>query len=221
MSENINGFKLAAIDLDGTLLGPDHAISDANTLAVRRLQAVGVQVVLASGRHFNAMRKYVAELGGVQWVVSCQGGEVSSADRTTVLNRQFLTAPEVEQTLESGRSRGFSAVAYGVEGVFTDSTSDFEMDFYTELVGTRPVVLDRRDLLARDIFKVIWMAEQADLSRVVLAEVASPTVQVVRTNARFLGIYAGGCFQRACSRNTGFTARDSTVGGDGVRRRGQ
>jgi Cof subfamily protein (haloacid dehalogenase superfamily) len=186
VSENLRQFKLAAIDLDGTLLGADHAISEANALAVRRLQAAGAQVVLASGRHYNSMHKYVAALPGVQWVVSCQGGEVSDAGRTTILSRQFLRSAEVATITDAGRARGFSTVGYTVEGVFTDSASDFEMDFYTDLAGNRPVVLARSELLARDIFKVIWMGEPADLSRVALAEVTLPQIQAVRTNARFL-----------------------------------
>ena len=97
VAENLERFKLAAIDLDGTLLGPDHAISGENALAVRRLQAAGAQVVLASGRHYNSMHKYVAALPGIEWVVSCQGGEVSDAGRTTVLSRQFLRPAEVAE----------------------------------------------------------------------------------------------------------------------------
>jgi hypothetical protein len=60
------------------------------------------------------------------------------------------------------------------------------MDFYADLTGHRPVVLPRSELLARDIFKVIWMGEPADLSRVALADVTSPQTQGVRTNSRFL-----------------------------------
>jgi hypothetical protein len=186
MAEITNRFKLAAIDLDGTLLGPDHAISEANALAVRRLQAAGIQVVLASGRHFNSMQKYVAALPGVQWVVSCQGGEVSDASRTNVLNRQFLPTAEAGKIMEMGCMRDFSTVAYAVEGVFTVTKSDFEMDFYTELAGHRPVRVERKELLARNIFKVIWMGEPDGLSSVKLTEVVLPTVQAVRTNARFL-----------------------------------
>jgi Cof subfamily protein (haloacid dehalogenase superfamily) len=186
VAENLKQFKLAAIDLDGTLLGPDHAISEANALAVRRLQAAGAQVVLASGRHYNSIHKYVAALPGVQWVVSCQGGEVSDAARTTILSRQFLRPAEVAKITEAGRARGFSTVGYAIEGVFTDSASDFEMDFYTDLAGHRPVVLARSELLARDIFKVIWMGEPADVSRVALADVTLPRIQAVRTNTRFL-----------------------------------
>ena len=222
MAEISNRFKLAAIDLDGTLLGPDHAISDANAHAVRRLQATGAQVVLASGRHFNSMRKYVAALPGVQWVVSCQGGEVSDSNRTTILSRQFLPAAAVEKTLEAGHALGFSTVAYMVEGVFTDSTSDFEMDFYAGLAGHRPVVLERGELLARDIFKVIWMGEAADLSRVVLTDVVSLSGPVPCVpNAAFFGVHAGGCFKRFFFGHAGFASWDSAFNSGGVWRRGK
>jgi Cof subfamily protein (haloacid dehalogenase superfamily) len=186
VAENPKQFKLAAMDLDGTLLGPDHDISEANAVAVRRLQAAGAQVVLASGRHYHSMHKYVASLPGVQWVISCQGGEVSDAGRTTILSRQFLRPAEVAKLTDAGRARGFSTVAYTVEGVITDSTSDFEMDFYSNQVGLRPVVVARNELLARDVFKVIWMGEPPDLSQMALAEVTPPRIQAVRTNARFL-----------------------------------
>ena len=174
------------MDLDGTLLGPDHTISQANALAVRRLQAAGTQVVLASGRHYDSMHKYAASLPGVQWIVSCQGGEVSDAARKTILSRRFLLPAEAAQIMEAGRARGFSIVGYTVEGVFTDSETNLEMDFYADLTGLHPQMLARNELLARDIFKVIWMGEPADLSQVVPADATTPGMQAVRTNTRFL-----------------------------------
>ena len=219
MAEISNRFKLVAIDLDGTLLGPDHAISDANAEAVRRLQAIGAQVVLASGRHFNSMRRYVEALPGVQWVVSCQGGEVSDTSRTTVLSRHFLPAAAVENTLEGGHALGFPTVAYTVEGVFTDSASDFEMDFYADLAGHRPVVLNRGELLAQDIFKVIWMGEPADFSRVVMSDVVSPLIQAVRTNTRFLEFMptdvSKGSALAALASHLGIQPSTAVVFGDG------
>jgi HAD superfamily hydrolase (TIGR01484 family) len=114
VAEISNRFKLAAIDLDGTLLGSDHAISDGNAQAVWRLQSAGAQVVLASGRHFNSMRKYVAALPGVQWVVSCQGGEESDVNSTTVLSRQFLPATAERQCGRSGAMCRSVAIETGV-----------------------------------------------------------------------------------------------------------
>ncbi len=186
-SEIVNGFKLAAIDLDGTLLGPDHQISAANACAVRQLQAAGAQVVLASGRHYNSMHKYAEALPGVEWIVSSQGGEASDVRRTTVLSRGFLSNAEAKQALELGRSLGCTPVVYTVDGVFTDAGWNGEMEFYTELSGHRPIRLSTSELLEHDVFKVIWMGEPELLSGVGsrLSQLP-PSVQTVRTHGRLL-----------------------------------
>lgn len=226
-SDAQNRFKLAAIDLDGTLLGPAHDISPENALAVQRLQAAGAQVVLASGRHYNSMLKYAHALPGVQWIVSCQGGEVSDVNRSTVLSRIFLPVAAVQKNLELGRSLGFTTVAYSVEGVVTDvpggsgaaAQSDFEMKVYTELAGHRPAVLATRDLLAHDLFKVIWMGEPSALSGLSLVDITSPDVQAVRTHARFLEFMPGeaskGSALKLLAARLGIPSSAAVVFGDG------
>ena len=207
------------MDLDGTLLGPDHTISEANAAAVRRLQATGAQVVLASGRHFHSMHKYVEALPGVQWVVSCQGGEVADAGRTKVLSRQFLPAATAGKILETGRARGFSTVAYTVEGVFTDTKSELEMDFYKDLAGLSPVLLARNELLARPIFKVIWMGEPDDLPPASQVAAVVPSIQAVRTNKRFLEFMPAevskGTALDILARHLGISPAEAVVFGDG------
>jgi Cof subfamily protein (haloacid dehalogenase superfamily) len=226
-SETQNRFKLAAIDLDGTLLGPAHDISPANLHAVQRLQAAGTQVVLASGRHYNSMLKYAQALPGVQWMVSCQGGEVSDVSRTTILGRTFLPATEAKRNMELGRSLGFTTIAYTIEGVVTDLTtgsatdaqSDFEMKLYTDLAGHRPIVLETADLLARDMFKVIWMGDPSALTHLSLADVTSPAVQAIRTQARFMEFMptkaSKGSALEILAARLGIPASDAVVFGDG------
>jgi len=180
-------FKLAAIDLDGTLLGPDHQISMENARAVRQLQGAGAQVVLASGRHYNSMRKYADSLPGVQWIVSCQGGELSDVQRMAVLSRKFLAQGQAKEVWELGRSLGFTSVVYTVEGVVTEADWNGEMKFYTELVGSRPADVKTPELFTREVFKVIWIGEPDRLSEVKLPLGQLPaSVQTVRTHARFL-----------------------------------
>lgn len=43
--------RIAAFDLDGTLLNSKKELLPSTILAIRRLKQIGVQVVLASGRH--------------------------------------------------------------------------------------------------------------------------------------------------------------------------
>ena len=66
-------YRLAAIDLDDTLLGPDKQISAANLAAIQKLRGFGVQIVLASGRKHENMARFHAVLGGTGYIISGQG----------------------------------------------------------------------------------------------------------------------------------------------------
>ena len=49
---------MIAVDMDGTLLGADGCVSEGNLRAIRRVEAAGVEVVVATGRrHTYAMRQ--------------------------------------------------------------------------------------------------------------------------------------------------------------------
>lgn len=180
--------KLAAVDLDGTLLGPDGQISPENLRAVQRLQGAGVQVVLASGRHFISMQKYTNALPEMKWVISCQGGDVSSAQRDLVLSRTFLPATHVRETFELGGSLGLTSLAYSVEGVYTVPGGSSGLDFYTNLAGYSPRQVQAREFLDLSIFKIIWITEtEADLDKVLgQMDPVTARLQVVRTHKRLL-----------------------------------
>ena len=55
--------QLAAIDLDGTLLGAYHKVSRANAEALREAVRRGMQIVLASGRQFATIAAFAGEIG--------------------------------------------------------------------------------------------------------------------------------------------------------------
>ncbi len=56
-------YKLAAIDLDGTLLhSGTHGITEGNAAAVREAVKNGAQIVLASGRQWVTIDKFAAQL---------------------------------------------------------------------------------------------------------------------------------------------------------------
>lgn len=66
-------YRLIALDLDGTLLGPDGHVSGANRAAVARARQAGVEVVLATGRSWQESWD-VAEEAGCSPLMVCQGG---------------------------------------------------------------------------------------------------------------------------------------------------
>jgi Cof subfamily protein (haloacid dehalogenase superfamily) len=69
-------YRLAAIDLDGTLLNREHRISARNARAVQALAARGVVCVIASGRMHEATARFYDELGLDSPIISYNGAMV-------------------------------------------------------------------------------------------------------------------------------------------------
>src|SRR6202048_4745907 len=95
-------FKLAAVDLDGTLLGPDKTISEQNAAAVRRLSQNGVKVIIASGRrHQNSVRfQRQLQLDGP--IIACQGGLIRDGESGNVIEAHFLPQAVTRDIIQEG-----------------------------------------------------------------------------------------------------------------------
>ena len=55
--------RLIAIDMDGTLLGPDHAVSQKNIEVILEAQSRGIEVVIATGRSYSEAKIPVTDAG--------------------------------------------------------------------------------------------------------------------------------------------------------------
>lgn len=73
----MNDIRLIALDMDGTLLGSDHAtIPPRNIEALRKAHAMGVKVAIASGRCWTLIQEYMDALGVVDYGITSNGGYV-------------------------------------------------------------------------------------------------------------------------------------------------
>lgn len=55
----VPSYDILAIDLDGTLLGPDGKVSEANAKAVQEARDAGIEVVLCTGRGYRESREAI------------------------------------------------------------------------------------------------------------------------------------------------------------------
>jgi len=72
-------YRLVVCDLDGTLLTPDHALGDYTRSVLARLPGLGVELMLASGRHGRDLLGLRAELGTDACLISANGAAVHDA----------------------------------------------------------------------------------------------------------------------------------------------
>src|SRR4029079_8500472 len=68
--------RLLALDIDGTLVGPDLGLRDRTVAAVRAAVARGVSVSLVTGRMSTSAREFADVLGLVDPIVAHQGAVI-------------------------------------------------------------------------------------------------------------------------------------------------
>jgi hypothetical protein len=150
-------FRLAAIDIDGTLLGPDSQLSGANIDAVAKLQALGIRVILASGRrHENMLRfHHLLRLEGP--VVSCQGALVKIAETGEILHRHCIPADLAALVVRDGEAAGMTLIYYRADGIFISEKNSLT-DLYHSRGGDELTVADLPEKFVGDSpLKIIWM----------------------------------------------------------------
>jgi len=92
-------FPAVYIDMDGTLLGPDNKVRPASVKAIKRYQACGGRVGIATGRTFDQIKPYMSEIQPTMPAVLFNGAVLMSPDgsRTLVVHR--LNASVVREVL--------------------------------------------------------------------------------------------------------------------------
>lgn len=97
MPEPAAPIRLIALDLDGTLLGADDAVSPANVAAVRRARERGIRIVLATSRWFPLARRTADELGLTAPLICHNGALVKSpVDGQELLRLEIPPGPALE-----------------------------------------------------------------------------------------------------------------------------
>ncbi len=154
-------FQLAAIDLDGTLLGADKQISPANLMAVTALREYGVRVVLASGRRHERMLPFHRQLGLDTPLISSQGALVRETGSGRDLYRRFLPSGLACQIAKEAAAEEGSLLYFTPAGVYISRRT-----VHTDLFQTRnrqPLIecWDLRRFAGPPPEKIIWVDSPA------------------------------------------------------------
>ncbi|WP_159886659.1 Cof-type HAD-IIB family hydrolase [Paenibacillus puerhi] len=100
------GYKLVACDMDGTLLGRDHRLSDRTIRALQGVAARGITVLLATGRMMGAVREHAELLGIPGIVVSHNGALVKHSGNDTVYVHKTVPLPAVRLAVAQALLKG-------------------------------------------------------------------------------------------------------------------
>lgn len=99
-----NNIKLVVSDLDGTLLNPEHKLTEATRQAVQDLVDQGIQFMLATGRHYQDVYLIAQQLGVEMCLITSNGARVHNQSGK-LLYENHMPAKYVKEVL--ALSRGF------------------------------------------------------------------------------------------------------------------
>jgi len=148
-------YLLAAIDLDETLLGRDHAISPRNARAVRALADRGVACVIASGRMHEATTRYADELGLAGPIISYSGAMVRDTRTGDLWHHAPVPPDAAAEVIEFCAREGLHLNFYADERVYVARRGPWA-ELYLRQTGSPMVeVGDLRRLIGRAPTKLL------------------------------------------------------------------
>ena len=125
-----NGFRLVAIDLDGTLLSPAGEVTARTAAAVRGAVAAGLLVCFATGRNWTESRAIVEAVGHRGPCVFVGGAAVVDTRDGRVIRHSPMHPALAAEVCRFFESRGQAAMALqdtGAAGVDYLITADVEL----------------------------------------------------------------------------------------------
>lgn len=158
-------YRLAAVDLDDTLLGPDKQVSAENRAAIEALRRRGVRIMLASGRRHENMLRLHQELGLEGFLVSSQGALAKHGETGEIIHRHFVPAELAAEVVAEATAAGITILYYHEEGGFVAQRNAFT-ELYALRAGT-PVVEagDLRRLAGYSPQKVLWISSPEEIAQ--------------------------------------------------------
>lgn len=112
--------KLIAIDMDGTLLTPNHTISERNIAAIKHAKEAGIEVVIATGRAYQDAREIV-ESTGLTLPFICLNGALYINENKEVVHVMSMTDEQVEKVVSELDNESLHYNVYTDKTVYTDS----------------------------------------------------------------------------------------------------
>lgn len=114
-------YKLIAIDLDGTLLNSYGEISEENKKAIHYALSKGIEVILASGRDPQTMKKISLDLGIENYLIAGNGASVYDIRQEKNIYEKYIKREKALKIIKMCKQNSIFFNLYTDKGIITES----------------------------------------------------------------------------------------------------
>jgi Cof subfamily protein (haloacid dehalogenase superfamily) len=182
--------RLAAIDLDGTLVRSDGAVSERSRAAIRRASRSGIEIVLITARGPRSVGELAAELG-IRGEAICSNGAIVLDLATREVIRMRTIETEVALRLVHALRERLPGIVFAVEWERLAHEPGFEADW--PLPPDTPIS-DAVGLLEEPPAKLILQHtdHEVEILAAVAREIAGESAFVTSSGGGYVEISAAG-----------------------------
>ncbi len=153
------GYKLLALDMDGTLLTSKGTISEKTLEAIHAAQEKGVLVTASTGRPLQGVDKYNGQLNIDGPVILYNGAMIVHITTREILFEQNLRTEDARKILELGRKYNTTMCIWSRNQLYGNVLNE-RIHEYKKLSGVEPLLVeDYEALLEQGITKILWNDE--------------------------------------------------------------
>lgn len=162
MSESQPSIELVLSDIDGTLLRPDHSLTQATVDAITRLREAGILFTVASSRPPRAMRQIIEALDVRLPTVAFNGALITHPDGK-VLAAHHIPTHAARTCLELFASQDVAVWVFADDQWLLQDLDGAYVDHERKTLGYDPVLVDSFEPYLGRVDKIV--ASSADFER--------------------------------------------------------
>lgn len=127
-------YKLIVTDMDGTVLGEDHKITEENKIALKEAEKLGVKVVFATGRFHDSAKGHMDFLDNIMPIISSNGAIIKHPITNEILYSNFIDQGLCMEIMNILDEYNVKYQVYTDEKIFQKYETEEEMKFMKEFI---------------------------------------------------------------------------------------
>lgn len=186
-------YKLIAVDMDGTMLNDQHALTPEVIHAVREAKAAGIKIVLCTGRPLPGVQRYVDQLSLREegdYIAVFNGALVQETFTSRVISQLDMLYEDVRELEYLSRELPIAMQYFSEKHIYTPQR---DIDKYTVLdayLNNIPLRVRTLEEVGPSVAlpKVMFVGDKEDIDRteLLLPEKIKARNKIMRSTSHFL-----------------------------------
>lgn len=139
----MKNYKLIVTDMDGTVLGKDHQVTEENKIALKEAEKRGIKVVFATGRFHDSAKGHVNFLDNIMPMISSNGSIIKHPTTNEVLYSNFIDQDICLKIMDVLGKYNLRYQVYTDEKILQRYETEEEMQFMKDFIAKTFLIRQR------------------------------------------------------------------------------